>query len=57
MSKRVYKFLSAQHGINNLRDRRLKLATIDDLNDPFDLVVSKYPISLKTESVTGVAPR
>jgi hypothetical protein len=37
MSKRVYKFLSAQHGINNLRDRRLKLSTIDDLNDPFDL--------------------
>lgn len=37
MSKRVYKFVSAQYGISDLRERRLKLSTIDDLNDPFDL--------------------
>ena len=37
MSKRVYKFISAKHGISDLKDRRLKLSTIDDLNDPFDL--------------------
>ena len=40
MSKRVYKFISAEYGILNLKARRLKLSTIDDLNDPFDL----YPI-------------
>jgi len=37
MGKRVYKFTSAQYGINNLQKRRLKLSTIDDLNGPFDL--------------------
>lgn len=37
MSKRVYKFTSAQHGISNLQNKRLKLSTIDDFNDPFDL--------------------
>jgi hypothetical protein len=37
MSKHVYKFTTAQYGIGNLQDRRLKLSTIDDLNDPFDL--------------------
>jgi hypothetical protein len=37
MSKRVYKFMSAQHGLSNLENRRLKVSTIDDLNDPFDL--------------------
>jgi hypothetical protein len=37
MSKRVYKFTSADHGISNLKNTRLKLSTVDDLNDPFDL--------------------
>ena len=37
MSKRVYKFTSAPYGISNLQNRRLKLSTINDLNDPFDL--------------------
>jgi Protein of unknown function (DUF2971) len=37
VSKRVYKFISAQYGISNLQNKRLKLSTIDDLNDPFDL--------------------
>jgi Protein of unknown function (DUF2971) len=36
MSKRVYKFTSTQYGICNLQNKRLKLSTIDDLNDPFD---------------------
>jgi len=37
MIKRVYKFTSAQYGIGNLEKKRLKLSTIKDLNDPFDL--------------------
>lgn len=37
MRKRVYKFTSAQYGISNLEKKRLKLSTIDELNDPFDL--------------------
>jgi len=37
MSKRVYKFLSAQYGVEDIEKRRVKIATIDDLNDPYDL--------------------
>jgi hypothetical protein len=37
MNKRVYKFTTAQYGISNLLKKRLKLSTIEDLNDPFDL--------------------
>ena len=37
MSKRVYKFTTAHYGICNLQNKRLKLSTVDDLNDPFDL--------------------
>lgn len=33
----VYHFLSAQHALDDLCRRRLKIATFDDLNDPFDL--------------------
>jgi hypothetical protein len=37
MGKRVYKFTSAKYGVSSLESRRLKLSTIDELNDPFDL--------------------
>jgi hypothetical protein len=37
MRKRVYKFTCAKYGISNLENKRLKLSTIKDLNDPFDL--------------------
>lgn len=36
-SKRVYKYTPAEYGISDLTDRRLKVTTIADLNDPFDL--------------------
>jgi hypothetical protein len=35
---RVYHFLKANHGIDDLRHRRLKIATIDRLNDPFEFL-------------------
>jgi hypothetical protein len=37
MTNRVYKFLSAAHALDDLSQRRVKVATICDLNDPFDL--------------------
>ncbi|HEY4381041.1 MAG TPA: DUF2971 domain-containing protein [Acidobacteriaceae bacterium] len=37
MKKRVYKYTSAKYGISNLKDKRLKVSTLADLNDPFDL--------------------
>lgn len=33
---RVYHFTKAEHGIENIERRRVKLATIIDLNDPFE---------------------
>lgn len=35
--KRVYKFLSSQHALDDIEKSRIKIATIDELNDPFDL--------------------
>ena len=37
VTKRVYKFAAAQYGLSDLQNRRLKVSTVDDLNDPFDL--------------------
>ncbi len=33
----AYHFVSSNHGLANLRNRRLKVATLNDLNDPFEL--------------------
>ena len=35
---RVYHFLNEQYGLEDLRDQRLKLAEIMELNDPFELL-------------------
>ena len=34
---RAYHLVNGQHGLSNLRHRRLKVAQIEDLNDPFEL--------------------
>ena len=34
---RVYHFVNEQFGIDDLRKRRLKIATINELNDPFEV--------------------
>jgi hypothetical protein len=36
--RRVYKFLDAKFGMKTLREKRLKISTLDDLNDPFELL-------------------
>jgi hypothetical protein len=38
MPTRLYKSMAAQYAISSLHNRRLKISTIDDLNDPFDLL-------------------
>lgn len=35
---RVYHFVSADYGLLNIRRRRLKVSTFNDLNDPFELL-------------------
>jgi len=42
---RVYKFLDAKYGLKSLREKKLKISTLDDLNDPFEL--SAYEMTVK----------
>jgi hypothetical protein len=42
---RVYKFLDARFGLKTLREKRLKISTLDDLNDPFELLA--YEMTLR----------
>ncbi|MEX5531061.1 DUF2971 domain-containing protein [Pseudomonas syringae] len=36
--RRVYHFCNAEYGLENIRNRRIKVSTFDDLNDPFELL-------------------
>jgi hypothetical protein len=52
---RVYKFLPANFGLKSLYERRLKVSTFDDLNDPLDLFpysVRKWKIRKKINKLT-----
>jgi hypothetical protein len=35
---RVYHFLNREYGLKDLRERRLKVTRLDDINDPFELL-------------------
>ena len=35
---RAYKFLDEKVGIKSLREKKLKISTLEDLNDPFELL-------------------
>jgi len=35
---RVYKFLTSEFAMNDIRERRIKISEISDLNDPFELI-------------------
>jgi|ERR1700730_6173930 hypothetical protein len=35
---RAYKFLDMDKGLKSLREKRLKISTVEDLNDPFELL-------------------
>jgi hypothetical protein len=43
MTVRAYHLTSGIHAVSNLRHRRLKIATFDDLNDPFELWAIAQP--------------
>lgn len=43
MMTRAYHFVPATHALSNLLHRRLKIATFDDLNDPFELWAVAQP--------------
>ena len=35
---RVYHFIKLEHGLDSLRDKRLKISLIDKANDPFEFL-------------------
>ena len=41
--QRAYHFVSLRHGLDDLRQRHLKIAQLDDLNDPFELWAIAQP--------------
>jgi hypothetical protein len=40
---RAYHFVSSQHALEDIRYRRLKIARLDELNDPFELWAIAQP--------------
>ena len=44
---RVFHFLNEQYGLDNLHRRRLKIATLNELNDPFEL----FGVNLANEAL------
>lgn len=44
---RVFHFVSAEHGLDDIRRRRVKIATLTELNDPFEL----FGVSLQDEAL------
>ena len=44
---RVFHFVNAEYGLEDLRRRRLKIATLNELNDPFEL----FGVSLAKEAL------
>lgn len=43
----MYKFLSAKFGLKTLREKQLKISTLDDLNDPFELFAYEMSVRKK----------
>jgi hypothetical protein len=44
---RAYKFLDAKFGLKTLREKQLKISTLEDLNDPFELLAYKMAMRRK----------
>lgn len=50
---RLYHFTTAKYAFDNLRNRRLKIAQLDDLNDPFELKSVNLCNSLHAQAFDG----
>ena len=48
---RVYKFLDLEFGLKSLREKRLKISTVQDLNDPFELLPYEMTDRLKRKAL------
>jgi hypothetical protein len=48
---RVYKFLDSHFGMKTLAEKRLKISTLEDLNDPFELLCFEMADKIKRPAV------
>ena len=48
---RVYKFIGPKWGIDNLKNRHVKIGEFPDLNDPFELLPFVFPDAESEEAV------
>jgi hypothetical protein len=48
---RVYKFLDTHFGMKTLAEKRLKISTLEDLNDPFELLCFEMTDKIKRPAV------
>ena len=51
--QRVYHFVSTRYGLDDLRHRHLKIAQLDELNDPFDLWAIAQPDGRLRQAITA----
>lgn len=50
---RVYHFLNSKHALDDLRNRRLKIALYSELNDPFELIATDNSDPLQRQILAG----
>lgn len=50
---RLYHFLSAEHALDDIRRRRIKIARFTELNDPFELVAADFSDPLQRKILRG----
>ena len=52
---RVFKFLSAKYALKDITERRIKLSKFEDMNDPFELVGSRWSDPTVDDIMTSVS--
>lgn len=50
---KLYHYLPAQYALENLQFRRLKIAQLNDLNDPFELIAADYSDKSQRQILNG----
>ena len=49
---RAYKFLDEKYGLKDITERRVKVSTFADMNDPFELIGSRWSHAGAEEAIT-----
>jgi hypothetical protein len=52
---RAYKFLDQKWGLKDIVDKRVKVSTFTDMNDPFELIGSRWADINVEDAISGGA--